>query len=38
MMLALSHIYSWHLQSGQAVLGLVILVCVLAIWAASDNS
>jgi hypothetical protein len=33
MMPALSHICS-----GQAVLGLVILACVLAIWAASDNS
>jgi len=35
---ALLHLQFRHLQSGQAVLGLVILVCVLAIWAASDRS
>ena len=28
----------FHLQSGQAVLGLLILACVLAIWAASGKS
>ena len=27
-----------HICSGQAVLGLVILSCLLAIWAASDDS